>query len=456
MMPAMTEPTWKRLLNLIGDGLVVPVLGPRLLLQGDEFLQRRLAKRLLSQYKPEVREDDLPTFNELEWAITQLGSEVNPQDLYSDIHDALQEFTREETSVPVAIAQLAAISDFRLYVTLTPDDLLIRALRQRRAANEIVHSPKLPSSEFRDLPSNWNNRAGEAQVLYLFGKSRPAPMFAIHDEDLLEYAHNLIARGSQVPNSFLGELQERSLLFIGCDYPDWLSRFFLRLTNKVRLSDPRRREWLVLPEPSEASLTAFLRHFSKDTEVLGQQSPENFVAELHHRWITQHGDQMPTPPTDEQEKVPQGALFFISYSRATDLQRAEVLYKSLLSLGAAESEIWFDRKTIEPGEDFQISILGGIAGCRYFLPLLSLGANRREEAFVFREWGKANERLGGMNREFVVPIIVDADYSPERYTVPQVQDWSNIQFGHAPDGVPNSSTKEKLTALIRAERRRRL
>ena len=84
-------------------------------------------------------------------------------------------------------------------MTLTPDDLLARCLRGRCAVNEIVHSPNLPTSEGKDLPTDWKTRPGEVFLLYLFGKSRSAPMFAIHDEDVLEYAHNLIAHGSQVP-----------------------------------------------------------------------------------------------------------------------------------------------------------------------------------------------------------------------------------------------------------------
>ena len=88
----------------------------------------------------------------------------------------------------------------------------------RCATNEIIYSPYLPTSEGTDLPKDWLSRQGEVQLLYLFGKSRSAPMFAIHDEDYLEYVHNIIARGSHVPIKFLDELQQRSLLLIGCKF----------------------------------------------------------------------------------------------------------------------------------------------------------------------------------------------------------------------------------------------
>ena len=46
----MNEAAWKRLLNLIRDGNVVPVVGPQLLVGGEgrPSLQRNIAERLLS------------------------------------------------------------------------------------------------------------------------------------------------------------------------------------------------------------------------------------------------------------------------------------------------------------------------------------------------------------------------------------------------------------------------
>lgn len=45
-------------------------------------------------------------------------------------------------------------------------------------------------------------------------------MFAIHDENILEYVHNIIARGSHAPIKFFSELQQRNLLLIGCTAKD--------------------------------------------------------------------------------------------------------------------------------------------------------------------------------------------------------------------------------------------
>lgn len=453
----MIESSWKRLLDKIQDSNVVPIVGSRLLVgaDGQTSLLERVARRLL-QDSGKPGDSPLPPFRELTEAVSMLRGTIDPQDLYDMVHDSMRSVMASDSPVPEPIRQLAEIAGFRLYVTLTPDDLLARSLRRRCAVNEIVHSPNLPTSEGKDLPNDWKTRVGEAQLLYLFGKSRSAPMFAIHDEDVLEYTHSVIAHGSQVLPVFLSELQQRNLLLVGCNFPDWLTRFFLRATNQRRLSEKDRRAWLIEPLQPEESLTVFLRSYSKETEVLSQDSPVEFVAELHERWMAAYGGAAETISVNEQSP-PRGAMFFISYSRNTDSVQAESIYQALLKQGVTEGELWFDRRTIEPGVDFQRKIVDGIHGCRYFLPLLSQGINRRDEAFVFTEWQEACDRSRQMNRDFLLPVIVDADYEPEVYVPKQVWEWRQmkVDFGHAPGGVPDGRLEAKFKKLVREARQGR-
>jgi hypothetical protein len=420
-----------------------------------QSIQGQIARQLLRSNGEDPGKAELPTFCELNEAVSRLKGKVREQDLYDSVDEAIRAvISSRDFVIPEPIRQLSQISGFRLFVTVTPDDLLTRSLRRRCEVNEIVHSLKLSASEGTDLPRDWKAGTGVVYVLYLFGKSCSAPSFAIHDEDILEYSHNLISRGSQFPAVFLDELKGRNLLLIGCNFPDWLQRFFLRATNQMRLSKEDRRAWLIEPLRPEESLTCFLRSYSRETEVLSQTSPAEFVAELHRRWIA---EQSPTSPQDTAplEDAPRSAVFFISYSRTTDLPRAELLYQALLGLGLSENDVWFDRKSIEPGQDFQRRILDGIRSCRYFLPLLSRACNTREEAFVFREWDEATKRLSAMNREFIFPVIVDAEFEPELYTAKAASSWAeeHLDFAHAPEGVPDGRFEAKLKKLVRDNRR---
>lgn len=462
-LPHLDDRFWNRLLKAIEEGQVVPVVGARLLnwQVGDktETLQQRLAARLLANYGVDPVSIPPTPQRELHDAVTQLKAKVNLQDLYADIADALDaERKAPAFNMPAAIEKLAAIASFRLLVTLTPDNWLAQALRQRCAVNEFIHSPNLPTSEAGDLAADWLKKPGEANLLYLFGKAQSTPVFAIHDEDTLEYAHNLVARGSNVPLRFLGELQQRGLLFIGTDFPDWLSRFLLRLTNQTRLSDKKTRAWLVNGGQSQSELASFLQGFSRETEIISELSPQAFVDELHRRWLARNtpsaGQTETTADQSTSTPDPAGVAFFISYSRATDLPAAEKLFQTLREQGLAEHEIWFDRAVIEPGGDFRQLIFDGIRNCRYFLPLISSAADRFDEKFFYREWRAAIDRGEAiMGREFVVPIILDEDYNPQAYNrVPR--EWSDgIDFGHAPGGNADARTRQHLTKLIRELRR---
>lgn len=454
----MNERSWDRLLKSIEDGLVVPVLGPQIqIAQGSsDSFQAQVARQLLEFYDSDIGDAPLPPFRELNEVVTRLKRDHPIQDLYGDIHDAIEKLTsRSEVAIPEPIKQIAAITHFRLFVTLTPDDWLSRSLRTRCAVNEIVHSPYLPTSEGADLPTDWLSRQGEVYLLYLFGKSRPAPMFAIHDEDILEYVHNIIARGSHVPVKFFAELQQRNLLLIGCNFPEWLSRFFLRLTNQRRLSDTqRKREWLIEAMKPEEELIFFLKSYSEGTEILSDISPVAFIAELHQRWLARYGAEDGSVAV-QAETIPQNTMFFISYCRAPDFSAATQLVESLKSLGVADNEIWFDKSTIEPGQDFRERILSGIRMSRYFVPIISSAADQLDEKFFRREWHEALDRNKSIQgRTFVVPIIIDQAYDPEQYQrVPR--EWKdNLHFGYAPSGLPDEQTNALLKKLIRAERQR--
>ena len=452
----MNEASWRRLLSQIRDDNVVAIVGPRLLVgsDGQSSLQAPIAKQLLERYG--LDGGALPPFRELNEAVTRIKASnpagFNLPDLYSDVHDAIRAVTAGgDAAIPEPIRQLAAITHFRLIVTLTPDDMLARSLRRRCAVDEVVHSPYL---EPRDLPADWHTRSGEVHLLYLFGKSSSAGMvFAIHDEDVLEYAHKVIVQGNLVLSKFLGALQQRSLLLIGCNFADWLSRFFLRVTNKNRLSERDKRAWMVEHPGPEESLTCFLRSYSTATEILSDTSPVQFVAELHRRWQAEQDSAVVAGADQRAEEVPPAAMFFISYSRRTDLPAARAMAEALRKLGLARNEVWFDDTAMEPGQQISNRILEGIRGCRYFMPLLSKAANDRREGYFIREWKEANDRWTYLNYEYLVPIILDPDGDPKSYTAEPVRKWQDLLFGRAPNGVPDEKTADRLRKLVRESRR---
>ena len=58
-----------------------------------------------------------------------------------------------------------------------------------------------------------------------------------------------------------------------------------------------------------------------------------------------------------------------------------------------------------------------------------------------------------MNRSFIVPIVVDDAFEPGSYDAAPVRDWAELDFGHAPQGLPDDGTRQRLVGLLRDARR---
>ena len=139
----MNDSAWNRLIEKIHENNVVPIIGPRLLVgaDGQSSLEAKVALQVLDQCRAEIEasgkkvdEPPLPPFRELNELVARLKGTVDAQDLYDYVHLAVRQATSSaDFVVPTPIRQLSEIADFRLFVTLTPDDLLARSLRRRCA-----------------------------------------------------------------------------------------------------------------------------------------------------------------------------------------------------------------------------------------------------------------------------------------------------------------------------------
>jgi hypothetical protein len=467
---------WEELLAQIEMGQVIPVVGPELLTVvadgGERRLYQLLAQRLLEKYALGVQSAGtqgnsasssdtvaVRPYHELNDAVSALiqrGRRV--QDLYRPINELLRALVEDQADHTLEpLRHLASVRGFKLFVTATPDDLLARAIDAERhggqsRTGQIVFAPKLASGG--DLPVV---RPSEyTAVCYLFGKASATPfVFAIHDEDILEFVHKLQVDNSDGKTVWLSELRTQNLLLIGCNFADWLSRFFIRLWNTQRLADPRnKREFLIDQSPDTAGgLTVFLEQFSPNTWVFPGSARE-FAAELARRWKGKHPPSA-SPPAQDGAAVrlrsPTSESIFISYSR-TDLPAAAKLFEDMQEIGA--DVIWFDKHELRPGDLWELGIKTAIEACWLFLPLLSATTEARSEGGFRKEWNLANDRaLGIQGRKFIIPIVVDKEYGDDIRRYQLVPDrFKCAQYGHAPEGVMSDALRSELISLIRERR----
>ena len=459
------EDFWDDLLSSIERRRVIPIVGAELLiLEKDGVstpLYRAVAERLLAKYglsAEQIAYRDMPLrkhheLNDAVCALSAVGCRV--RDLYRPTHDILKSLLSEFREPPTVLRELAHISHFNFFLTTTPDDLLARALNDVRFQGkaqtvEIEYAPKLPTERStRDIPASLN--PDYTAVFYLFGKADVAPFYAIHDEDALEFPYDLQAKG--VPERVLSQLRSRDLLLVGCTFADWLSRFFLRLSNTERLfSDHRmKKEFLVGEEtPGDRDFTVFLDRFSQDTRYERTEA-RSFISEMHRRWL-ERNPSVSQATADKRFEIGSPHAIFLSYARE-DIKPALRLYEELKAL-SDDDVTWFDKSEVMPGDVWGPHTLNAIRTCKLFLPLLSVNTERRNEGYFRREWMEALERAKSIHGKFILPVVVDEDYDGDARRYAMVPEpFQELHYGHAPGGRVSAELKAEVQKQLRTVRK---
>lgn len=449
---------WADLLAHIRQQVLVPVVGPDLTVVNagnntqqtfDTLIGQRLAERYHLTLSP-----GLTTMGEAVAAFLRERGRDELERLYRVINDIIVEL---DPAPGDGLRDLAAIADLRLFVSTTPDRLLARAVNEvrfqgRPVARELPFSPSLSTSE--QLRNAEAPTAADTVVVNLFGRAASTPQYAIHEEDRLEWLHALLSDAASLPDWLAYPLKDQPMLFVGCEIPDWIGRFLLRMSSNTRLSLERKQFFFVGSSTSYVpSLLSFFATYCRKPMVQAlEMAPTAFVAELRARWEEQSAARPPAAVGAASPPAPDAPTIFISYMRE-DAHAARRLRDAITGLGG---DVWLDERRIRPGDAWEHEILTAIRhAIKLFVPIISANTEREEEGYAFKEWREAVERSHSiLGRHFIVPVIVDEDYEgdPSRYRrIPD--DFGSFHFGRAPAGEPDAELLAMLTNEIRAMRR---
>lgn len=432
---------WDRLLQCIDEESVVPVVGSDLLvLPGKDppvTLQTHLAERLAKDLKlpPDPPLPANGALHEVACRFKAGGGNLNI--VYSRLKALLSD--QDDLPLPEPLRKLARIRPFKLYLSLTFDALLARAIDEERFGGERRTEVFAYTPSARDPKLELEQIDGPV-VFHLFGQLSAKNDYAVTEEDILELFHSFQS-GSHLP-SLLSSLPRKSLLLLGCSFPDWLTRFFLRIGSGERrlplagkidvVADARIHQ--------DPGLVPFLRNFSPETEIF--EDAVAFVDELSARWQALH------PETDPPPALPAhpGAIF-LSYARE-DLEAAQALRQALEDAGM---DVWFDKTALRGGDDFEDKIFRAIRGCCLFVPVISRHTLDEDYRYFRQEWTQASKLLDGLppNRRFLFPVAIDGtsesdEAIPPRFRVPH---WVRL-----PDGRPTPDLIQLLQQEYRTYR----
>ena len=371
ILPSNTldEDGWEDLLSFIEERRVIPIVGPELLQVATdrgprlllEWAAEKLALRLnvdTSQLPPRYTLNDVVC-----WFLASRGRR---EEAYVRLRSILKEASFEP---PVALRQLAAITDFDLFVTTTFDALLETAINAERFGG-------MPSTEVlsyapnrvTDLPAE-RGQLTRPLVYHLFGRVSASPTYVISDEDLLEFICAL-QNENLAPERLFHELEHSHLLFIGSSFNNWLARLFLRMAKRHRLSDPRDvGEVLADGHTLEDDPLSFLQqvnvrtpHLQRRAALRGGAARSLAAAPSDPSRSDSRSGPLPAP----SREMPDNAVF-ISYARE-DLPAVQQIKAGLEAAGIIT---WFDIDRLEVGDDYDRKIQRNIARCSYFIPVVS-------------------------------------------------------------------------------------
>lgn len=454
-MNEFNDTNWFSLEQSIKGGNVIPIIGPDALLveyesQTVPFYQLVTAD-LLKNFQIEPQPATLQQTWSLHKAVSIiLANKSGPgieQRIRREISRLVAHYS-ERVQPAESLRLLASIRAFTLYVSLTPDNLLERAMAVSDPSSLVrisTFSPRDASESLADLSLLMQ---GERGIFQMLGSCMSVGSgFAMHEEDALEYLYQLQSNAARRFSGILSELRRRDKLFINCNFPDWLGRAMLRLVNDHRFYAKETQEFLC-PTANDVGLNAFLTQYSPYT--LGfEGQPDELLKQIARSAETAFPPSKPSAPL-RRDSIGRGPTVFVSYA-SENVESARRIADTLLSLGFRD--VWLDKKKLIGGDDWSDRIEEAIEKSDFFMPILSREADARREGVFWDEWQTALERARRIKGVYLLPLGIDSEF-PTKSNYRRIADGNTALFFdkelfHAPQGMLKTEYCEALSAQCR-------
>ena len=430
----MTEREWDKLVNLILEGIVVPVLGPELLLVPENGEATRLYDMwgsALAAQTQIARPEGARRWTVYDVA-NLLSQRENAGEVAYDIDDVVR---RRAWPIPESLKNLAKIQDFSLYVTTTVDHLMFQAMTEARKDTEVEQIKFTPRGvkSAVDLPNHFHHDRTPG-VYHLFGATSPTDgTFAKTEDDLIEYSWSLLDQ-QYAPENLYDYLQKKTVLLLGCNLPDWLGRFFIHAINGRRNQENINMYYVSLN--CEPGLADYLNR--RRAKVVTSISPVDFAEQLYTRWQARSQSKTAGAATGSAgpaDDFKSGAVF-LSYA-SEDRVKVRAIRDQL---EANNIDTWMDERELpaDPGNEYLLTIRENIRKAAFFVPIISRALDRSGPGprFVWREWRMAEDASMERRKEdrYLQPLVIDDTPSGAQFVESPYRDlqWARLRDGRLP------------------------
>jgi hypothetical protein len=332
--------------------------------------------------------------------------------------------------VPEALKKLAQINKFRFFLTTMYEPFLETAVKEawgmdefqiRILENNLTKQPDditrftqrsaLHQFDPRYIENLYRNTAPPS-IYYLYGRPSRMKSYALSEDDVLE-SILLLQSSIYRPDELINFLSDKRLLILGCNFPNWLARFFIALTSP----DPKKpaiQPVFVFSDTvsrNDKNLTGYLKRL--DAQVVLDDSVEAFVDRLYEAW-TAIGSQS-VPNSSGENPFGNGSVF-ISYA-SEDRAAANQLYEEIRSIGLP---VWLDIKALQAGEEWAAGIESNLRNCSIFIPLITAASDTADETRYFRqEWTLALKLKADSGLDIPILPVQVSPVSRDSSKIPQ-------------------------------------
>ena len=252
-MPITDSPEIKSIQDIVDQieiGNVIPILGYDLLLEDifdgsqDDFLKRLIKIHAGNNLLALEEEKELSGY---ELINAYYHSLPNTGVFKRQLSRTIQEERFNLNLTPDSLRKLVDIKHFKLFINATITNSLELAMNTHRAVGNNVNEIKSSYQVYKYHPTEPTDLPEEAPSRFQMDKLGPTiyNLFGIHDDqgyeyvltdaDYIELIYDLILNSNQKFKNILSYLKQGNLLFLGCNFPDWFFRFFIRVCVSDRL-----------------------------------------------------------------------------------------------------------------------------------------------------------------------------------------------------------------------------
>lgn len=380
---------WDRLLRYISQKKITPIIGKEMYKFSDAGQLKPIDSYLAAQI--------LQNYDITDYTPTSLADAVNYLLYKKDmqvlrIREDLESLVNDIKFDLPLINQLLSIEDFNYYINTT----VYYTLLEKKI--EEIRKQSFRAIDF-SINQNFDDSKNldpltEPFVFNVFGSLINTIDPALSENDMLEYANSFKEKMTGADN-IINALKNRNLLFIGCTFPDWMTRFILRLLTNEKFDQwGEKRTITIVNDNSEYRQKQYdlLQNYTVTTFDGGT---DDFINELTRQWKQKN------PTTAKNKRI------FLSYTRA-DTSAVENLKKGLEQIG--NIKCWYDKRELKPGDDWEKEIIVNIKEADLFIPLISTSSLEHEDGYVQKEWyqGRIEWKFrGDKEKKYLIPVVID-------------------------------------------------